>query len=154
MTQLLRFLIKIIIQTRFSGLLYSTKLKGLNLMEKEKIGNKNYLDSWKNAFNGIWYVIKIGTNSKVQIVISIVVIALGFLFKVSITEWVFLTFAIMIVFIAETVNTAIEETVNLVTKEFNPIAKVAKDVAAGAVVLSAINSVIIAILIIVSKINK
>ena len=123
-------------------------------MEKEKIGNKNYLDSWKNAFNGIWYVIKTGTNSKVQIVVSIVVIALGFLFKVSITDWLFLTFAIMIVFIAETVNTAIEETVNLVTKEYNPIAKIAKDVAAGAVVLSAINSVIIAILIIVSKINK
>lgn len=64
----------------------------------------------------------------------------------------FLTFAIMLVFITEVVNTAIEETVNLVTKEFSPIAKIAKDVAAGAVVLSAINAVIIAILIFISKI--
>ena len=130
------------------------ELKGLNFVEKENIGNKNYLDSWKNAFCGIWYVIKTGINSKVQIVIALIVIALGFLFKVSITDWLFLTFAIMLVFIAETINTAIEEAVNLVTKEYNPIAKIAKDVAAGAVVLSAINAVIIAILIVVSKIVK
>lgn len=120
-------------------------------MNDERTKNKNYLDSWKNAFIGIWYVIKTGTNSKVQMVIAIIVIALGIFFKVSITDWLFLTFAIMLVFIAEVVNTAIEETVNLVTKEFNPIAKIAKDVAAGAVVLSAINAVIIAILIILNK---
>ena len=123
-------------------------------MEENRIGNKNYLNSWKNAFHGIWYVIKTGTNSKVQIAISIIVVALGLFFKVSIADWLFLTFAIMLVFVSETINTAIEETVNLVTKEYNPIAKIAKDVAAGAVVLSAINSVIIAILIIVSKIVK
>lgn len=119
--------------------------------KNNSIGNKNYLDSWKNAFSGIWYVIKTGTNSKVQIVIALVVIGLGLFFKVSIMDWLFLVFAIMVVFIAEVINTAIEETVNLVTKEFNPIAKIAKDVAAGAVVLSAINSVIVAILIILNK---
>ena len=123
-------------------------------MKDKSTKNKNYLDSWKNAFSGIWYVIKTGTNSKIQIVFGLVVFVLGLIFKVSITDWLFLTFAIMLVFIAEVINTAIEETVNLVTKEFNPIAKIAKDVAAGAVVLSAINAVIIAILIIISKINK
>ena len=64
----------------------------------------------------------------------------------------FLTFATMLVIITEMVNTAIEETVNLVTNKFHPVAKIAKDVAAGAVVLSALNAVIIAIFIFVNKI--
>ena len=54
----------------------------------------------------------------------------------------------MLVIIAEVMNTAIEATVDLVTKEYHPMAKIAKDVAAGAVVLAAINAVIVAILII------
>ena len=123
-------------------------------MEQKRIGNKNYLDSWKNAFHGICYTIKAGINAKAQLLIAITVIALGIIFKVSITDWLFLTFAITLVFVTETINTAIEETVNLITKEYNPIAKIAKDVAAGAVVLSAINSIIVAALIIISKINK
>ena len=64
----------------------------------------------------------------------------------------FLSFATMLVIIVEVVNTAIEEAVNLCTDKFHPIAKIAKDVAAGAVVLSALNAVIIAIFIIVNKI--
>lgn len=59
----------------------------------------------------------------------------------------------MLVIITEVINTAIEETINLVTKQFHPIAKIAKDVSAGAVVLSALNAVIIAIFIMVNKIG-
>lgn len=57
----------------------------------------------------------------------------------------------MLVIITEVINTAIEEAINLYTKEFHPIAKIAKDVAAGAVVLAALNAVIIAIFIIIDK---
>lgn len=59
----------------------------------------------------------------------------------------------MLVIITEVINTAIEETVNLITKEFHPIAKIAKDVAAGAVVLSALNAIIIASFIMIDKIG-
>lgn len=65
----------------------------------------------------------------------------------------FVIFATMLVIITEVINTAIEETINLYTKEFHPIAKIAKDVAAGAVVLAALNAVIIAIFIIIDKIR-
>ncbi len=121
-------------------------------MEDERLRNKNFIDAWKKAFSGIWYAVKTQRNIKVQLCIAVVVIICAIYFKLNITECMFLTFATMLVIITEMVNTAIEEAVNLCTKEFHPIAKIAKDVAAGAVVLAALNAVIIAIFIFVSKI--
>ena len=121
-------------------------------MEDERLKNKNFIEAWKKAFGGIWYSVKTQRNVKVQLVIALIVIIFAIYFKVNITEAMFLTFATMLVIITEVINTAIEEAVNLITDKFHPIAKIAKDVAAGAVVLSALNAVIIAIFIIVSKI--
>lgn len=121
-------------------------------MEDERLKNKNFIDAWKKALSGIGYAVKTQRNIKVQLCIAVVVIICAIIFKLNITECMFLTFATMLVIITEMVNTAIEEAVNLSTKEFHPIAKIAKDVAAGAVVLAALNAVIIAIFIFVSKI--
>ena len=121
-------------------------------MEDERLKNKNFIDAWKKAFSGIWYAIKTQRNIKVQLCIAVVVIICAIVFKLNTTECIFLTFATMLVIITEVINTAIEEAVNLTTEEFHPIAKIAKDVAAGAVVLAALNAVIIAIFIFVSKI--
>ncbi len=121
-------------------------------MEDERLKNKNFIDAWKKALSGIWYAVKTQRNIKVQLCIAVAVIICAIYFKLNITECMFLTFATMLVIITEMVNTAIEEAVNLSTKEFHPIAKIAKDVAAGAVVLAALNAVIIAIFIFVSKI--
>ena len=121
-------------------------------MEDERLKNKNFIDAWKKALSGIWYAVKTQRNIKVQLCIAVVVIICAIIFKLNITECMFLTFATMLVIITEMVNTAIEEAVNLSTKEFHPIAKIAKDVAAGAVVLAALNAVIIAIFIFASKI--
>ena len=121
-------------------------------MEDNRLKNKNFVASWKNAFSGIWYSIKTQTNLKIQLVIAIIVICLAIIFKLSIIEYIFLTFSIMLVIITEVINTAIEAVVDLCTKEYHPIAKIAKDVAAGAVVLASLNAVIIAILIAIRKI--
>lgn len=120
-------------------------------MEDERLKNKNFIEAWKKAFSGIWYAIKTQRNVKVQLVIAVIVIILSIYFKVNITQAMFLSFATMLVIITEVINTAIEETVNLCTNKYHPIAKIAKDVAAGAVVLAALNAVIIAIFIFVSK---
>lgn len=117
-------------------------------MEDDRLKNKNFIDAWKKAFSGIWYAIKTQRNVKVQLAIAVVIIAICIIVKPSKVECIFLTFATMLVIIAEVMNTAIEATVDLVTKEYHPMAKIAKDVAAGAVVLAAINAVIVAILII------
>ena len=105
-------------------------------MEDERLKNKNFIEAWKKATGGIVYAVKTQRNIKIQLCIAVLVII----------------FAIVLVIITEMVNTAIEETVNLVTNKFHPVAKIAKDVAAGAVVLSALNAVIIAIFIFVNKI--
>ena len=121
-------------------------------MEDERLKNKNFIDSWRKAFSGILYAIKSQRNIKVQLVIAIIVAICAIYFKLNITECMFLSFATMLVIITEVMNTAVEEVVNLCTNKYHPLAKIAKDVAAGAVVLSALNAVIIAIFIFVSKI--
>lgn len=120
-------------------------------MEDDRLRNKNFWDALKKALSGIWYGIKTQRNIKIQIVVAILVIIAGILLKLNITEFIFITFAIMIVVITEMVNTAIETAVNLCTDKYHDLAKIAKDVAAGAVVLAALNAIIIAILILISK---
>ena len=108
-------------------------------MEDERLRNKNFIDAWRKAFSGIWYTIKTQRNIKIQLIIALIVVLSMVFFRLNITECIFLTFAIMLVIILEVVN--------LCTDKFHPIAKIAKDVAAGAVVLAALNAVIIFILI-------
>ncbi len=120
-------------------------------MEDDRLRNKNLWDAFKKALSGIWYGVKTQRNIKIQIVISILVIIASILLKLSIIEFIFIIIAIMLVFIAEMINTAIETAVNLCTNQYHDLAKIAKDVAAGAVVLSAVNAIIIAILILVNK---
>lgn len=121
-------------------------------MEDDRLRNKNFWDAFKKAISGIWYGVKTQRNIKIQIVVSILVIIAAIILKLNITEFIFITFAIMLVIITEMVNTAIETAVNLCTDKYHDLAKIAKDVAAGAVVLSAVNAMIIAILIVVGKI--
>lgn len=122
-------------------------------MEDERLKNKNFIEAWKKAFSGIWYAIKTQRNIKVQLVIAGVVILCCIYFELTITQCMFLAFATMLVIIAEVMNTAIEEAVNLCTNKFHPIAKIAKDVAAGAVVLAALNAVIMAVFVWMDKIG-
>ena len=120
-------------------------------MKDERLKNKNFIDSWKKAFSGIWYSIKTQRNLKIQLIIAVIVVLCMIFFKLNIVECIFLSFATMLVIITEVMNTAVEATVDLCTDKFHPIAKIAKDVAAGAVVLSSLNAVIVAVLIAVGK---
>lgn len=114
-------------------------------MEDERLKNKNFIDAWKKALKGIGYSIKTQKNIKIQLIISILAIASCFIFKLTRIESIFIIFATMLVIITEVMNTAVEAVVDLAcNKTYHPIAKIAKDVAAGAVVLAALNAVIIA----------
>lgn len=122
-------------------------------MEDERLKNKNFIDAWKKAFSGIWYSIKTQRNIKVQLCIALVIIISCIIFKLTYIEVIILVFATMLVIAMEVMNTAIETVVNLYTDKYHPLAKIAKDVAAGAVVITAINAVIIAIIMFVGKIS-
>lgn len=109
--------------------------------------SKNFADSMKNAFAGIFYTIRTQTNIKIQLGVAIIVIIFAAILKVQIVEIVCLTISIFMVLFAEMLNTAVETTVDLITQEYNIKAKIAKDIMAGAVLLTSINSIIIGFLV-------
>ena len=113
---------------------------------------KKLLKSFKYAFDGIYTGIKEEQNMKIHITIMILVIIFGIMLKISKAERIICIILFGLVISMELINTAIENTVDLITKEKNEQAKIAKDVAAGAVLVSAIASAIIGVIIFVPKI--
>ena len=102
---------------------------------------KAFLRSFRFAFAGIAYALRTQRNARVHAVIACLVIAAGVYFRISAIEWAVLTLTIGTVFSAEMLNTVAELAVDLLTQHYHPMAKVAKDVGAGAVLVAAIAAV-------------
>lgn len=113
---------------------------------------KRLINSFKYAFEGIISALKTEKNMKIHVLIMILVIIFGIILKISKIEWIICIVLFGLVISLELINTAIENVVDLITQEINPKAKIAKDVAAGAVLVSAITSAIIGLMIFVPKI--
>lgn len=109
--------------------------------------HKNIKSSFKYAFSGIYCALRDNLNLKIHFAAAIVVILLSFYFEVDHLEKVILGLMILMVISAEMVNTSIEEMVDLITTEHKEQAKIAKDVAAGMVLLTALGAVIVGVLI-------
>ncbi len=110
------------------------------------------LKSFSFAFAGIKSAVKKERNLQIHLAFSIAVCILGIIFSISRLEWMMLFFAIGGMLSLELLNTAVERVVDLVTKEYHPLAKQAKDIAAGAVLVYAILSVAIGIFVFLPKI--
>jgi undecaprenol kinase/diacylglycerol kinase (ATP) len=108
--------------------------------------------SFKNAFAGIAHAFHSQPNFRVHCFIATVVVSAGIIFQLTAIEWGLITFTIIWVLLSEMINTAIESMVDLITSDYRQNAKVAKDVAAGAVLLGAVGSLIIGIIIFLPKI--
>lgn len=121
--------------------------------DKIKIrGKKRLINSFKYAFQGLKYAFNYEQNILVHFFATVIVIILGILFKVSSTEWLVIFLIIGLVIATELINTSIEATIDLITDEVNPLAKIAKDTAAAAVLIFGITALAIAIVIFVPKI--
>ena len=112
---------------------------------------KKRIQSFGYAFKGIRHVFGTEANMKIHITISVLVIICGIAFAISITEWICCLLCIGLVVGAEMMNTAIENVVDLASPEQHPLAGKAKDIAAGAVLICAIISVVIGMLIFIPK---
>jgi diacylglycerol kinase len=99
------------------------------------------------AFSGLWYALRTQRNMRVHTVITFVVIAASIILHISAVEFALIFIAISGVFIAEMFNTVMELCVDLASPQYHPIAKIAKDVAAGAVLANAILSIIIGLFV-------
>ena len=90
-------------------------------------------------------------NLLINIIATIIVTCLGIIFNINKMEWIMVYFAVFLVISSELLNSSIELTVDLYTKEFNPLAMVAKDTAASAVTISALIAIIIGIYVFLPK---
>lgn len=108
-------------------------------------------ESFGYAFEGIWTGIRNERNMKIHCAAIIFVTLAGTLFQISATQWCICLLLFGLVAALELVNTAIEAVVDLVTEEKKPLAKVAKDTAAGAVLIAAIMAAVIGCIIFLPK---
>ena len=108
-----------------------------------KLKNDNFIEACNNAVNGIIYAATTQRNIKIQLVLAVIVMVLCLFYGLNTTEFLCLVFAVFMVIFAEMINTAIETVVDLFVDVYHPKAKIAKDVAAGAVVLAACNALIV-----------
>jgi len=103
--------------------------------------------SFKHALDGVIYTLKTQPNFQVHLFFAIVATLAGFFFQLSRAEWAVIVFIIGLVLVAEMINTSIEAVVDLHTEKFHDNAKIAKDVSAGMVLITAIMAVITGVLI-------
>ena len=108
---------------------------------------RSRVQSFGYAFRGWSFVIRTQKNALIHALITIAVIMLAFWLRLSTQDWAILLLAIAMVWAAEFFNTAIEAMVDLASTETHPLAKISKDVGAGAVLIAALGSVLIGLLI-------
>ena len=120
----------------------------------EEMKNKSsFIDAWVNAFNGIIYATTTQGNIRKQLLIAVAVMLISLLFNLTRAEFLCLMFTVILIILAEMFNTAVETVVDLYTDLYHPKAKIAKDVAAGGVVITAINALIVAYFLFFDKIS-
>jgi len=105
------------------------------------------LDSFRYAFEGLGYVLRAERNARVHLAISVVVVILSTWLGLTAIEWVFIIMAIALVFAGEMLNTVVELIVDIVTPDQNSLAKHAKDLAAGAVLIAAIAAAVTGLIV-------
>jgi diacylglycerol kinase (ATP) len=103
--------------------------------------------SFGHAFRGCWYVLRTQRNAWLHVGIAATVFALGFWVRLDGIQWAIVVLAATLVFAAEFFNTAVEVVVDLASPKPHPLAKIAKDVAAAAVLGSAAGAVIVGMLL-------
>jgi len=111
------------------------------------MGRSDLLTSFKCAFSGVWHVVRTQRNARIHLSVALAVIVLGLWLGLSRTEWAIIALTIGMVLAAESFNTVAEAAVDLATAEYHPLAKIAKDASAGAVLLTAMTAVIVGMLI-------
>ncbi len=114
---------------------------------KRKFSIRNRLKSFRYAVNGLKLLVLREHNARIHVLATVIAILGGFFLKVGSMEWIVILIVIAIVFIAELFNTALEHLCDFVKPEYNQVIKEVKDLAAGAVLVSAMLAVTIGIIL-------
>ncbi|MGV8145632.1 MAG: diacylglycerol kinase [Alkaliphilus sp.] len=114
---------------------------------------RKMIDSFNHAVEGIIYSVKTQKNMKIHFLISTLILFLALFFDLSKYEVMMLFLTISLVVITEMLNTAVEKTIDLVTNDYHELAKIAKNVAAGAVLIASLNAIAVSYFLFFRKIN-
>lgn len=115
--------------------------------------SRSRIESFRHAFAGLWYVLRTQRNAWIHLIATVMVALVGVWLRLERHDWAVLIISILIVWLAEIINTALEAITDLASPEIHPLARVGKDVGAGAVLLASISAVILAILILLPAIQ-
>ena len=100
-----------------------------------------------HAVRGIALMLRSQHNAWIHLLATMIVIAAGFAFGIGRSEWLWIVLAIVAVWTAEGLNTAVERLADFTSPEFHPLVRQAKDVAAGAVLIAALGAIVIGVLV-------
>lgn len=122
-----------------------------NNLKLSQMKNYRFIKSMNYALNGLWRVFTTEANMKIHLVIMALVIVFGVLFSISVTEWLICLICFGMVIAMEMMNTALEKWVDFVSPEYHTAAGLAKDIAAGAVLITAFFAAVAGLIIFVPK---
>jgi len=109
--------------------------------------SRSLREAFQYAFAGIRYVLRTQRNAKIHLMVMTCVVLMGICLDLQPMEWALIVVAMAAVWLTEFINTALETIVDLASPDINPLARIAKDVCAGSVLLAALFSIIIGLLI-------
>lgn len=114
----------------------------------------NFWRSFVFAGQGVWHAVRHQRNMRVHLVAAAAAVVAGLVLKISAVDWACVLLAIGLVLTAEMLNTVVEALVDLYTDEYHPLAKIAKDTAAGAVLISSAAALGVGIAVFVPRVLK
>ncbi|NLL49103.1 MAG: diacylglycerol kinase family protein [Firmicutes bacterium] len=113
--------------------------------------HRNLYHSFRDAWRGILHVFRSERNMRIHLIAGLVVLLFAGISGVPRLEFLILILTIGMMFVAEIINTAFEEVVNLITKEYHPLAGLVKNIAAGAVLVAALTSLWVGYIVLKDK---
>ena len=122
------------------------KLKG-----DKKNPIKDVFNKFKYSFAGMAHCFKNETSFIFETIAMVLIILFGIIFKISFMEWIFSVLSMLLIMEVEFLNTAIEATVDMVTKEYHPLAKIAKDCGSAATCMATFMALIVNLIIFVPR---
>lgn len=120
----------------------------------KKSRKQGIIKAFNAAIAGILYTFKHERNMKIHYFVAAIVLVASLFFELTKIEMILLLFTISLVVISEMFNTAIEKSVDMITDTYHPLAKIAKDVAAGGVLIASLNACVVGYLLFYDKIES
>ncbi len=109
--------------------------------------SRNLLEAFRFAFSGLWDALRTQRNMRIQLAAAGSIAVLGLWLRLSAHQWAVLALTSGLVLVSEMINTVVEQLVDVVCPNHHPVAKIIKDMMAGAVALAAATAVVVGLLI-------